>query len=173
LKPRITAANTPATSVLLADIPSAYFHDCYQTPLNHKDKTQSAMALYLKVVASTPTWVNTMMLARNRVVAWFGLKNLGLLSDIDPHKAASAYVIGERVGIFSVLHLSESEVVLGDSDKHLRAQISICKTVANGHACLAVSTVVHVHNTLGKLYLLFVVPMHKIIVPAMMLRMLA
>jgi hypothetical protein len=168
LKPRITGANTPESSVLNADSKTAYFHDCYQT--RHNQASQSAMSLYLSVVSSTPAWVNALMWVRNRVVALFGLKNLGVLSDIDARKAPSDYAVGDRVGIFSILYLSETEVVLGDSDKHLRAQISVCKTITDGH-CVAVSTVVHVHNALGKVYLLFVVPLHKLIVPAMLSRM--
>ncbi len=169
LKPRINAIETPINSVLSAGLDSAYFHDCYQTPFDSEGK--SALSLYLGVVSSTPTWVNALMDIRNRVVSLFGLKNLGLLSTINPSKPISEYAIGDRVGIFSLLYLSESEVVLGDSDKHLRAQISVCKTLAGGQPSVAVSTVVHVNNRLGKVYLFFVVPMHKLIVPAMLSRM--
>jgi Protein of unknown function (DUF2867) len=170
MKKTTTAVDIPASSILSRDLASAYFYDCYQTPFVWDN--QSALALYLSVVQRTPAWVNALMKIRNLVVSLCGLKNLGLLSNIDPNKAAEDYVVGDKVGIFTLQHMSTSEVVLCDADKHLRAQISICKTLIDNQPSVAVSTVVHVHNTLGKAYLLLVVPVHKFIVPAM-LRQLA
>jgi hypothetical protein len=169
LKPCVIATTPPANSVLTRDLTSAYFYDCYLTPFDWGGR--SALDIYLSVISRTPPWVNALMSIRNRVVSLFGLKNLGLLSSVDPNKASSDYAVGDRVGIFSLLYLSESEVVLGDSDKHLRAQISVCKTMIGAQAGIAVSTVVHINNTLGKVYLFFVVPVHKRIVPAMLSRM--
>jgi Protein of unknown function (DUF2867) len=169
MKTSVKAAKTPACSVLHGDLTQAYFHDCYQMALVNSDQTP--LSLYLRAISMTPAWVNTLMRLRNRVVSLFGLKNLGLLSDIDPNRAPNSYAVGERIGIFTLLYQSESEVVLGDFDKHLRARISVCKTVADGQACVALTTFVQVNNTLGKIYLLFVVPVHKLIVPAMLSRL--
>lgn len=156
----ITATAIPPDSAIAQRLPGADFHDCYT--LEGAPTELSALALYLKVAAATPRWVNAMMALRNRVVQLAGLKNLGLLSDIDPAKPASAYRVGDRVGIFSILHLSEQEVILGDSDKHLQVELSFCKRRQQ----LAVSTVVHTRNALGRIYMLFVAPAHRRIVPA-------
>ncbi|WP_426341669.1 hypothetical protein ACN9MZ_08030 [Pseudoduganella sp. S-14] len=42
-------------------------------------------------------------------------------------KPVSEYRIGDRVGIFSLLYLSQDEVLPGDSDKHLDVVLSVCK----------------------------------------------
>ncbi|HEY0587344.1 MAG TPA: DUF2867 domain-containing protein, partial [Pseudoduganella sp.] len=82
-------------------------------------------------------------------------------------KPASEYRVGDRAGIFSLLYLSEDEVLLGDSDKHLDVVLSVCKLP---QGVVSVSTIVHVHNWLGRLYMLPVTPLHKIIVKTMLKR---
>jgi hypothetical protein len=160
------ATPVPPHSRIHRELPGAYFHDCYELAL--APGAPSAMALYLESVANTPAWVNALMGVRNRVVSLVGLKNLGLLSAIDPHKPAGSYQVGERVGIFSLRSLSDDEVILGDADKHLDVQLSLCKYTEGGQARVALTTVVHVNNLLGKVYMLFVAPVHKVIAPTML-----
>lgn len=158
----------PASSALAASLPGAYFHDAWAiAPL---DSSASALDMFLKVTAGTPGWINTLMALRNRVVALVGLKNLGTLSGVDPHKPASAYRIGDRVGIFTLFANTPNEVLLGDKDKHLDVMLSVHKTVdaRSGQVLATVSTVVHVHNWLGRLYMLPVTPMHRVIAPAVL-----
>jgi Protein of unknown function (DUF2867) len=122
----------------------------------------------MQTVGNTPGWVNALMSLRNRVVGLFGLKNLGALGDV---RAVDDYRVGDRVGIFTLLFQTEQEVILGDLDKHLEVRVSVRKMQNNsGTALLAVSTAVHEHNTLGKIYMFFVGPIHKIIVPAVLRR---
>ncbi|MBV6324727.1 DUF2867 domain-containing protein [Duganella violaceipulchra] len=156
----ISAVDVPPNSEIASRLAGAYYYDSYETTI--KPTSQSALELYLQVVAGTPAWINTMMALRNRVVALFGLKNLGGLGDVDAAKPAAVYRVGDRVGIFTIRYLSEQEVILGDSDKHLRAEVSVCKAQDK----VAVTTVVHIHNLLGRVYMLFVAPMHRLIVPA-------
>ncbi len=107
------------------------------------------------------------MALRNRMVGLVGLKDLGHLGALGAGKAASEYSVGDRVGIFSLLYLTPDEVLLGDSDKHLDVVLSVCKAPQGE---VSVTTVVHVHNWLGRLYMLPVTPLHKIIVRAMLKR---
>lgn len=158
----ITAVAVPPQSVIHRRLKDAYFYDSYAQEI--PNNTESALALYLKVVATTPAWINALMALRNRVVRLVGLKNLGHLGDFDKNKAAGDYRVGDRVGIFSIVYLSGEEVILGDSDKHLNAEVSVCKVGGK----IVVSTVVHTHNALGRIYMLFVTPLHKRIVPASM-----
>lgn len=169
-KVSIQAIAVPSESQVNRDVAGAYFHDCYERPM--PADAPSAMALYLAAVGRTPAWVNALMAARNRAVTLVGLKNLGALGAIDPAKPASSYRVGDRVGIFSLLYVSENEVVLGDADKHLTVKLSLCKRVVHGRHTAAVSTVVQVHKRLGKVYMFFVAPVHKVITPVMLARAL-
>lgn len=167
MKPTIVAVSIPSRSEISRHVNNSYFHDSYE--LYMKPTTQSALELYLGVVAQTPEWVNRLMTLRNHVVRLVGLKNLGHLGAVSRTKRPSEYCVGDRVGIFSILHLSDDEVILGDSDKHLNVQLSVCK-VTNPHSSIVVSTVVHTHNALGRIYMFFVAPVHRLIVPASLAR---
>ncbi|MFZ6747706.1 DUF2867 domain-containing protein [Undibacterium sp. Ren11W] len=168
MKRTISASAVPSESVIAGALAGADFYDCYQMPL--RNDQLSALELYLRIVAITPAWVNTLMALRNRVVALVGLKNLGHLGAVSHTKPASAYRVGDRVGIFCLLHLSDDEIILGDSDKHLDVKLSLCKQTLGQHKYAALSTVVHIHNTLGRVYMFFVGPAHKIIAPATLAR---
>ena len=156
----IATATIPLHTEIAQRLQGADFHDCYETDL--PPNAPSALALYLQVVAATPGWVNAAMTLRNRIVQLVGLKHLGHLGDVNKNKPTSDYKVGDRVGIFSIVYLSEQEVILGDSDKHLNVNLSISKRPGK----VAVSTVVHTRNTLGRIYMLFVAPAHRRIVPA-------
>ena len=167
---RAFSCPVPPESAIHAHLPGAHFHDCHA--ITAPDKGQSALAYFLTALARTPSWVNTLMSLRNRMVQLAGLKNLGGLGEIDPSKPASAYLAGDRVGIFTLISNSHDEALLGDSDKHLDVVLSIFKQPpsADGIASVAVTTVVHVHNLLGRIYMLPVTPLHKLIAPAVLSR---
>mgnify|MGYP002139184355 CR=1 FL=1 len=72
--------------------------------------------------------------------------------------------MGDRVGIFRIRHLSDTEVVMGQDDKHLDVQVSICKRGGSGaQPTVVLSTVVHIHNTLGHAYMTVITPIHRVI----------
>ena len=155
----------PSGSEIAKTTSGAYYFDAYQAPIVADER--SALDIYLHMVNSTPEWVNWLMALRNKAVAVVGLKNLGHLSDVAQPKSGINYQVGDRVGIFSVLFLSDKEVILGESDKHLDVKLSVYKMDEN-KPTVFISTVVHVHNVLGRLYMLFVTPMHKLIAPTML-----
>ena len=107
------------------------------------------------------------MFVRSKAVRLVGLKDLGQLDD--GHPPASGQSLRDarsyRVGIFRIRHLSDTEVVMGQDDKHLDVQVSICKQpAAPGTAPRVVlSTVVHIHNTLGHAYMAVITPIHRVI----------
>jgi hypothetical protein len=162
----IQTQSIPQASEIAEFAKTADFADCYVAANPWPER--SAMALFMQTVGNTPGWVNALMSLRNRVVGLFGLKNLGALGDV---RAVDDYRVGDRVGIFTLLFQTENEVILGDLDKHLEVRVSVRKMQNDsGTALFAISTAVHEHNTLGKIYMFFVGPIHKIIVPAVMRR---
>jgi hypothetical protein len=112
------------------------------------------------------------MALRNRLVRLVGLKDLGGLANIDTGKPVSAYRLGDPIGIFTLYSNCESEALFGIRDKHLDVQLSVFKQAPATTAAvtLSITTVVHVHNWLGRLYMLPVAPLHKLIAPAVMAR---
>ena len=159
-------SQTPAQSQIASFVPGCYFHDSWSVSAG--DPQLSAMGQFLKAFSATPAWVNACMSIRNRAAAMVGLKNLGAFDQIN--KSKSEYKPDDRVGIFTLIATTFDEVLLGDKDKHLDVTISVHRAVnASTDAVLVtVTTVVHVHNLLGRLYMLPVLPMHRIIAPSVL-----
>ena len=115
MKVQVSALPTP--SYIASALPGADFADCYQ--FADPDPHASALETYLALVARTPFWMNALMALRNRVVALVGLKHLGSMAPSDVAKPASAYRLGDLVGIFGLQRAEPQEVILVDDDKTL------------------------------------------------------
>jgi hypothetical protein len=157
----------PAGSEIKRLVVGSYFHDAWS--INAVEPNLDPLGQFLRVAKSTPGWIDAAMNLRNRIVAMFGLKNLGGLTDVHNSKTAAEYKPGDRVGIFTLISQSDNEVLLGDSDKHLDVVVSVHRqqSAQSAKAVVTVTTVVKVHNWLGRLYMVPVRPAHRIIAQAM------
>jgi hypothetical protein len=160
-------STAPNTSEVVTLLRSAYFHDAWA--IRAAEPNLDALGQFLRVAQKAPRWIERLMAVRNRAVSLFGLKNLGGMSGIDTSKLESAYRPGDRVGIFTLISQSANEVLLGDRDKHLDVVVSVHKHIGSkiGTTIVTVTTVVHVKNWLGRLYMLPVAPAHRVIARAM------
>ncbi|WP_159650879.1 DUF2867 domain-containing protein [Vibrio atypicus] len=143
---------------------NASFADSFSVTLPNRQ--QSAFDVYLSLMKSSPDWVNRLMALRNRIVSLFGLKNLGTMSELTANLDEASCKPGDRIGIFTLVKLTPNEVLAEDCDKHLNVRLSFLLVPHGEQVTLHVTTAVHVKNWLGRVYMLFVAPMHKLIVPA-------
>jgi len=160
--PRVIGSQIPSDTKIAQLLDNAFFFDAYQIKVNQS--SASALQWYLEAIKIIPRWINVLMMLRNQIVSFVGLKDLGLINDIDQQKSIDSYRIGDRIGIFSIYWLSEQEIILSDSDRHLHVKVSLCKVERNGESTIVLSTVVHVNNLLGRIYMFVIVPFHKLIV---------
>ncbi len=163
----------PAGTVIHTTLPGAHFFDAYTT--TDPRPATSALQTWLDVVARTPRWTQHLLAVRNKLVQLVGLKGVGQLHDMHPlasgasPRDARSYRVGDRVGIFLIRHLSDTEVVMGQDDKHLDVQVSLSKHAhADSPSTVVLSTVVHIHNTLGHAYMAVITPFHRRIVQVML-----
>ena len=140
----------------------AYFKDSWSIQSIYPEL--SAFQQFIKLFTHTPKWIDYCMQLRNKIVKHLGLKDLGSFSKIDPNKGEASYDLGDRIGIFTLIQKYKNEIIVGDDDKHLNVILSIHKNEITN--IITVTTVVHVKNWLGRIYMLFVKPMHKIIAPS-------
>ncbi|SON52572.1 DUF2867 domain-containing protein [Vibrio tapetis] len=148
---------------------NAYFSDTHHVNIHYEG--QSALELYMRMAQETPSWVNRLMTLRNQIVSRLGLKHLGKMADFSVDKPSNEYQVGDQLGIFSIYSLNHEEVILEDRDKHLDVRLSFFIDPNGDTATLHASSVVHVKNTFGKVYMFFVAPVHKLIVPATLKRL--
>ncbi|EPJ44999.1 MAG: hypothetical protein OFPI_38280 [Osedax symbiont Rs2] len=165
MKATVEKIPTPVDSNIYAMSAGAYYVDSHRVATKYLGR--SSLQIWLGHLSKTPAWINFFMLLRNKLVCKLGLKDLGDLRISD--KISQQYQIGDRVGIFTLLSVNDTEVILGDNDKHLEVKISLYKDNSCGES-IVISAVVHTHNVYGKIYMLFVTPVHKLIVPYMLAR---
>jgi len=152
--PSQSAVATAFKSVNLADAFSI------QLPSN-ASKNQDVLARFIFSVQ--PSWIGALTNVRDAIVAGFGLKTAKHLATLSSDPTAN------RISIFKVFSTSESEVVLGENDRHLDFRVSILCTQGpppNSGSQLTLSTVVHCHNRLGRAYLSVIAPFHRQVVKA-------
>ena len=155
----------PNKSVLNEYSKDPYLCDSFSKRIKYNNQT--SIEVFLEIATQTPAWIEYLMSMRNWIVSKLGLKNLGGLQDVSREKLGTEYVVGERVGIFTLVSLTEHEVVLEDCDKHLNVRVSFLVEPEMEATIVHVNTVVHVNNIFGKIYMFFVTLFHKIIVPSM------
>ena len=150
----------PELSQVRPMLAGAYFYDSWQ--ITAADPSLAPLDQYLRVMRQAPLWLDQLMALRNSIGRCFGLKDLGVFSNIESFKNAEHYRLGERVGIFTLLAQSNQEVLLGDDDKHLNVVVSVFnqRAALSNEVVVTITTVVHVKNCLGKLYMLPVTPIH-------------
>ena len=119
--------------------------------------------LWRFVMSQQPFWIGWLTSVRDTIVACFGLKTAKHLTTLSDEAS------GDRIAFFKVYSRSESEIVLGEDDKHLDFRLSVLCTPdlsPTGGGQLTVSTVVRCHNLLGRAYLFVIAPFHRQVVTA-------
>lgn len=100
-----------------------------------------------------------------------GLKTAGEPSGRDKELEAFKCEPGEQIGLFKVFDKTDTEVVLGEDDKHLDFRVSLFLEQQDPNfpgKHLTISTTVRFNNWFGKVYFIPVRPFHKLIVPVML-----
>jgi hypothetical protein len=158
-EPAIFPVAIPSESRVRLIYTSTNLADAYELLLP-EGATHDAEALARFIFANQPAWVSRLMRLRDLIVGKLGLKTA------DGLRTAA----GKRIGIFKVYETHRTEVILGEDDRHLDFRVSVlCRSKAgagSGATFVVVSTVVHCHNLLGRLYIFCVAPFHRQVVQA-------
>lgn len=163
----VSAVALPDTSRVSRFYPSTDLADAFAIRLP-PGTTTDPEALARFIFAQQPAWVGRLMSVRDLAVARFGLKTAAQLQD------PAATGRHPRVGIFRIYETRPHEIVLGEDDRHLDFRLSVLHEAAPAagglSARVVLSTVVHCHNRLGRLYILLIAPFHRAIVQATLRR---
>lgn len=153
--------NFPVESALYPASSQYQYSDSFAIPLQRTDiESWELIAAFFQ---SAPSWVDGLFVFRNRIVEHLGLKTGRYNSrDFDP-----PYQVGQRIGLFRVIDLTDREVIMGEDDTHLDFRTSLLLIPTNTGSQLVVSTLVKTKNTLGVTYFSFVKHFHRLIVPIM------
>ena len=153
---KVLETNIPNTKLISNALPEIEFSDCFSTT-NHKDNLQLVSH---KVFGTFPKWVSVLIRIRNFGAKYFGLK---IEKPADYH---NRFETGGYVGFFKIYAIQSDEVILGADDKHLNFRVSILNDGFEQHN-IKVTTLVQYNNRLGKRYMAFVKPFHRVVIKAM------
>jgi hypothetical protein len=160
---QVQKSSVPQSCLAVRALPRLDYADAFSvrlvdSPLN------SAEAFARELFTRLPGWVETMMELRDAIVRPFGLKTGRSLREGRSQGTGGA----ERIGMFRVMGRANGEILLGEDDSHLDFRISVLCRRDSDNVEFSVITGVYAKRLLGRLYLIPVLPMHRIIVPATM-----
>lgn len=132
------------------------FSDTFATT-NHLNNIEEITTLVFK---TTPKWVQYLLMLRNKLVAFIGLK-----SSI-PDDYNETFVEGGYVSFFKIYHINTDEIILGLDDSHLNFRAIINKIASDSYN-IKVTTLVEYNNLKGKIYMAVVKPFHRLVLMSM------
>jgi len=155
----VTECDIPSASVLDRRlIEAAYFRDSYRAPLSRT--RASVVDIFFGIFAHHPLWMKILLIVRNRIASFCGL-DAPTASEIINIEIKSSYGVGDKIGVWPIFSLTETELLVGRDNKHLDFRLSVLRVADGETASVVVSTLCTVHNAFGKLYLFLVIPFHK------------
>ena len=158
----VRASALPTESSLASGYAGADLADAYVIMLP-SGVTRDINCLAKEILAHPSAWFTALLRLRDGIVAPFGIKTTRtLLKDAAP----------EKIYFFPVGRRTSTEVIVGEVDVHLDFQASILlgKGFPDGRQELILTTVVHCHNRLGRIYLFLIRPFHGVVVRDFMRR---
>jgi hypothetical protein len=155
----VVECDVPSSSVLSRDlIRTAHFHDSYRAPLAHPEL--GIVDIFFALFGHTPLWMKLLLIVRNTIAGLFGLE-VPTVGEIMKPEVRCAYSVGETIGPWPIFHIDDNEIVAGRNNKHMDFRLSVLKAMDGDATSVVVSTICTVHNVFGKIYLLFIVPFHR------------
>lgn len=150
----ITEINFPPQTQIFGKERGSFYRDCFNVRVTDKDL--SAIEVYHAIFGFLPKPVQFALSIRNTVVQWFGFSasntEMALaLGDIKP---------GTKAGFLLIEAAHESEVVCSASERNMDMWLSVLKLSEQE---FAVSTLVNMKTTPGKVYMYCIKPFHKLV----------
>src|SRR6185312_3163058 len=144
----VVECDISATSVLDRRlIEAAYFRDSYSAPLSRPQV--GIVDIFLAIFAHHPTWMKIALIVRHRLASLCGL-DAPSSREVIKFDVKTSYEIGDKIGVWPIFSLSETELIAGRDNKHLDFRLSVLKAIDGETANVVVSTICTVHNVWGK-----------------------
>jgi hypothetical protein len=134
----------------------AQFADAFSIASQTTDLTARDAAT--RMLSQSPPWVEALMRLRDLIVTPFGLKTAQSArhADID------------KVGFFPVISETPQRLVAGFNDSHLDFRVVVDVATEGTGQRVTATTVVLMHNWLGRIYLTVIKPFHRMVVRSML-----
>ena len=147
------------TQTFVKPIRKPDFEDCYEGKLGNDE--MSAKDLYMYCMTHTPAWFDALMWLRQKLVKMVGFKTS--VGDGDDSNLMTK---------LPVVRETPDEYCVGISDRHLDFTLTVKRQAAAKQTPLiSVGTDIWFNAWYGQLYLLIVLPFHKLIINHMLAKL--
>ena len=156
---RVRFVHPPAESGMAHLFPSADMVDAYAIAIP-AGTGRDIDTLVHAVLGNPAPWFRVLLAVRDTIMAAIGVKTSG---DVRTRAGESG---AETIDFFPVLSRSNSELIVGEDDRHLDFRASVLLRAGTGGMGdeVVATTVVHCHNRLGRGYLALIMPFHRLVV---------
>ncbi len=154
----------PSNSLIVDWYPHSQLLDSYAIAIP-STPARSMRLLATLALGNPPVWFRALLTLRDAAVSPFGVKSSRHLRENGPAEA--------RVDFFPILEERENEIILGENDRHLDFRMSLLRLRTGNDTQIVATTVVHIHNGLGRAYIAVIRPFHRLVVRRSMARLAA
>jgi hypothetical protein len=149
------------------------YTDCFRLTtdtLSSEPPPKDCMVTFFK---SFPPIFIKLLLFRETIARFLGLKTASAANAQEREKELEEFQgnIGDSIAIFEVLDKNETELVTGQTDKHLDFKLSFISRTENDLQIIELATTVKINNLLGKGYFFLVKPIHVYFMTRILKRM--
>ena len=161
----------PQPSLIEHGLKRTDYHDAFAVRVTPED-APPLEKLPLLFFHSFPAWFRGLLGLRELIAGWIGLKTAKGFN-IEQELATFSAQPGESIALFKVLKTNQEEIMMGENDSHLDFRLSfIAKPKEEQTIEICLATTVMFNNWVGRLYFLPVGPIHRLIVPIILRRMI-
>lgn len=138
--------------------------------LKNVPKPKDCLVAFFK---SFSPFLTKLIITREIIAKKLGLKTENKITNNQRNKLIDEFEgnIGDSIAIFEVLHKNDTELLTGQTDKHLDFKLSFICYKENEDKIVELATTVKFHNLLGKIYFFFVKPFHRYFMKRILKRM--
>lgn len=148
------------TGCLISEVKPVDYSDAFEAIIA-ADVDFSLQEIQMEFWGGRPNWAIRLMKLRNWLVKPLGLKTDNILT-----KQRIKEIIDRKENNpgLSFYGSNPNEIVLYKDDKHLRFYFSTSSAIIENRIKLSASTIVQIHNRIGRAYFFFIAPFHFILV---------
>lgn len=157
----------PEKSLIQTALPRIDYADVFAI---ETDRAVNMADLPILFFNSFPAWFMVLMGIREKLAKIIGLKTAAGM-DVAKQMEDFKGEVGESIALFHVLGRTDEEILSGENDSHLNFRLSFFCLPKEGKKEISLATTVLFNNWIGRLYFLPVGPIHRLIVPILLKRM--
>ena len=154
--PNATRCQLPSGSRLRDSLLRIDYLDSFEVP--PRTPEQDVVLIYAAAFGHLPKGLKRLLVLRSHLVKPHGIAGVSHADLARPIDTGRNYAVGDRMGRWTLFAKHQDELITGANDRHLDFRVSVCR---DARPRIVLSTVVMIHNTLGRAYLATILPFHR------------